>query len=599
MVNAPFSVQALYPYESDVEGDLTFNAGQVIKVTVIEDEEWYSGSYTDTKTGQLKTGMFPQNFVEAVTPSLSKDVTHAPVQTQEEDDFTEVDEIPTASQGFQKSSASPTQASGSIKPSAVNIPDNSASVNVPPQSLGSSQDETTSKKRFSFQDRIAAFNTSSSDAAAPSPFSQPKPATYAKKTFYATPSNSYVPQIPSIPKSNVKSPPLPPQVPASEIVHYNDHNDSEEEQQAMMKVPLKERIKLLQQQQQAEAARAEAALAKKKNKAPKPRKPSEEQLEAVDMGSIKSPLTNASTGASLNRRDSLDSHFELDSTQTGGSLKSMPTGDDQQGHQTSAPLLASVQESDGAPSSLPTRRSIDSSKNMGEQISESQNYVDEEEEEEDEDDEEDEEEAKRLALRERMAKISGGMGMHLGMVMPGGFGMPGGGGDRKPKKKAIEEEVPEQPRQAPIPILPFALPPGASNPLAANKISDPSDAEEDEEDESTLPVASSQTQQQPRAIPPPAPTSGVNPGKSESIANSPLPPPHANRELISILDAHKEKPESEDSDSAWSDANNTPTLETTKPNAAPVPPVRANSTKRSSFGMNVFRYFMHYLLIVQ
>lgn len=62
--NLPFKVKAIYEYKSDFEDDLAFGVGQLITVTEIEDEEWYSGTY------EGKSGMFPKNFVEIVPEPL-------------------------------------------------------------------------------------------------------------------------------------------------------------------------------------------------------------------------------------------------------------------------------------------------------------------------------------------------------------------------------------------------------------------------------------------------------------------------------------------------------------------------------------------------
>ncbi|OBA21399.1 hypothetical protein METBIDRAFT_42404, partial [Metschnikowia bicuspidata var. bicuspidata NRRL YB-4993] len=56
-MSVPFTVKALHDYKSDYDDDLQFAAGQVITVTDIEDDEWYSGTYG----GQ--SGLFPKNFV--------------------------------------------------------------------------------------------------------------------------------------------------------------------------------------------------------------------------------------------------------------------------------------------------------------------------------------------------------------------------------------------------------------------------------------------------------------------------------------------------------------------------------------------------------
>lgn len=503
MSKPPFSVRSLFPYESDIEDDLTFEAGQIITVEVIEDQEWYSGSYTDPKTQQYKTGMFPQNFVEIITeeplPAQSEEPDHEsepesshiaqsssiPASTPASVPVTTPVAVP-APVSAEFSSSAPVPAS-IVPEHSHNSPSLESQSNASPELKtlqvtssppAFSPDSTTQappKKKNAFQDRIAAFNSSN---AAPSPFTQPKPTSYAKKPFYAAPSNSYVPHIPSIPKQ-VKSP--QPQVPAAEIVHYNDHNDSEEEQ-AMPKVSLKERIKLLQQQQQAEAARSEALANKKKHKST-PKKPdvSEQQTESEDQTSMGIPSSTMET-----HRDSLDSHPGLEASRTGESLARAQSLSEE------TPLSKALSHTDSLNDS-----NVGHS-NPNHQVTEegtqekaqSAEEIEDEEEEESEEDEEDEEEARRLALRERMAKISGGMGMHLGMIMPGGFGGPAPPIKPKKKKAPTTEPVPE-PMQAPVAIFPFANP--ASLPSVLQHPPKLTDGLSEDEDEDARELASAPT----------------------------------------------------------------------------------------------------------
>ncbi|ORY00333.1 hypothetical protein K493DRAFT_104015 [Basidiobolus meristosporus CBS 931.73] len=54
----PTRAKALFPYESDVSGDLTFEKEEIIQVLGREDENWWKG-----KIG-ARIGVFPKNFVE-------------------------------------------------------------------------------------------------------------------------------------------------------------------------------------------------------------------------------------------------------------------------------------------------------------------------------------------------------------------------------------------------------------------------------------------------------------------------------------------------------------------------------------------------------
>lgn len=432
-----------------MEGDLTFDAEQTVTVETIEDEEWYSGSYTDPATGEIRSGIFPRNFVETLSSEVVPDqglqedtYQHHSEQAAEEPEYATEPEVSTSSTG----NAPPVPV-----PSSFSVPDSSAdrADHVPPvpipaaipelytapapssivdqvPSLPSNnsppareetpeQDEPSTEKKMSLRERIAAFNNSS----APTPFNQPKPSSYSKKPFHAAPTNSYVPQLPQSTPKPVKA--SPPKVPAADIVHYNDPTSEEED--AKPQISLKERIKLLQQQQAAEAARAEALTAKKKQKAASTSKAVAESGEEADAVSVSEPQ----------HRPSIDSHAELERATTGGSLTTQTTD----GSGAASELAAPEQPATHEPDPL------------------------QEESEEEEEEEEDSEEARRLALRERMAKISGGMGMPgmggMGMPMPG-MAMPGFGGPSPsvPKKKKAVQETTEVPQQAPVPIFPFA-----------------------------------------------------------------------------------------------------------------------------------------------
>ena len=55
----------MYAYSSAEQGDLSFNAGEVIVITK-KDGDWWHGQIDD------RTGMFPANYVQKVeTPAVS------------------------------------------------------------------------------------------------------------------------------------------------------------------------------------------------------------------------------------------------------------------------------------------------------------------------------------------------------------------------------------------------------------------------------------------------------------------------------------------------------------------------------------------------
>ena len=57
-------VKAIFDYKSDYDEDLSFDAGTIINIISVENDEWYSGEYDG------KQGMFPKNFVEELKNQL-------------------------------------------------------------------------------------------------------------------------------------------------------------------------------------------------------------------------------------------------------------------------------------------------------------------------------------------------------------------------------------------------------------------------------------------------------------------------------------------------------------------------------------------------
>lgn len=575
----PFKVKALYPYTSEEPDDLTFDVGQLITVDVVEDEEWYTGSYIDA-SGVSKSGLFPITFVETVvkTPKVPRrapapPLPPQPAQTEEEEQEEEVAPVKEDPQPVLSPKINAQASSTVVSPVTDSAPaplqkQVSGNKPSPPPTTASSTESTEiatgpPKKRNAFADRIAAFNAGTSSDA-PTPFNQPKPVSYAKKPFHATPTNSYIPHIPSVPKpAPQQTPAQPPRaVPESEIVHADDPEDTEEA--SVPNVSLKDRIKLLQQQQAAEAARAEAIAAKKKAKKEKARKPSDSPLEPAATGdSVKSLARTNSAGS------------RLDPATTGDSAIAEDNGDVELEQSMSPPIAHPRQSLDHqhvAPT-IPEEEAIEDAviepeietSALAEQESGGEDeQEDDDDDDDDEDDEEDEEEARRLALRERMAKISGGMGMP-GMGMPGmmGFGgMPGSAPPPKKTKKKVEEEPVEE-RQAPVPILPFAT--GTAPPIPTRS-TEVDEEECDEETERSAPPPVPAVS----AAPPPVPTAD-RPVPPQPPVRAVPPPPPAHEEpvpaapqaaspqgLTSVIDAHREESDEEESDGAWSESNQVP-----------------------------------------
>lgn len=89
-----FPVRALYAYQSEQSDDLPFDEGQVITVTEVLDEDWYAGTYTSAD-GKALDGIFPINYVEKIeaaqpaAPALPKGrplSSTKPIETKPEDE---------------------------------------------------------------------------------------------------------------------------------------------------------------------------------------------------------------------------------------------------------------------------------------------------------------------------------------------------------------------------------------------------------------------------------------------------------------------------------------------------------------------------------
>ena len=492
---ASFKVKAVYDYKSAEPDDLNFPNGQIVTVTAEEDDDWYAGEYVDS-TGMKREGIFPKNFVEKYEPEIplrpsrpararkEADPTPAAVPTPAEetqvpeaayDPAPKVKEAEIAPQFSAKDvsheSVDPptsTQATqGSVQRSA-----SSAAAKPPVQS----PKPTTSKPPppqvadkpdvGSFRDRMAMFNK---PAAAPiTPF---KPSSggsgasgFIKKPFVAPPpsKNAYVPPPREPPPQKVYRREEDPGLAAEQttdpatVAHPPVEHEPAGDEDQPKPTSLRDRIALLQKQQLEQARRAEGAAKKEKPKKPaKKHTEVEESAEPSDMPSRPS-IDRIGTGDTVGKK-SVD--FADDES---GPLRGH-TSRQATGHpglatppQPSRELVSDTNDADDDTEEAPdTSAEEERSSNRhattgthpatsarqevepphaegGANTEEGDDGADEEEPEE----EVDPEVRRRMEIRERMAKMSGGMGM-MGMFGPAG-GMPSAGSARKPKPSSEE-----------------------------------------------------------------------------------------------------------------------------------------------------------------
>ncbi|KAI9710283.1 MAG: hypothetical protein M1820_002777 [Bogoriella megaspora] len=473
MASLPLKVKAIYDYSSPHEDDLSFPAGQIITVTEEEDADWYVGEYEDA-SGSKKEGLFPKNFVEKYEPAVpsrpsrparpkTEQAAPAPVPAP-----TEPVSEAAMSQGEReepKTRAPPVEIPPATaqEPSPQSPPVATAKPGIEPQPQPPTASKPTpsakapppavAEKPSSFKDRIAAFNKPAAPPVAPKPQGPPTSSSFIKKPYVAPPpsKNAYVPPPREPPPQKIYRREEDPDVlerqaqdtEAAEVAGLAGPSVSSEtaEEGASKPQSLKERIALLQKQQAEQAMRRAESSQKEKPKKPQ-KKPSEPRdapdLEGVEQTSAAAPeelsrastdLTREATRKSIDRptprgprspESTRDRDFFSDGNEADQSAAGETTED--------AEGTSGVEDAeDQGPSKVPVGHSRPAAVPKEEAEAGGEDDTEEEGEEESE---MDAEARRRLELRERMAKMSGGMGMAgmFGPPMP----MPGAA----PKKKS-------------------------------------------------------------------------------------------------------------------------------------------------------------------
>ena len=361
----------------------------------------------------------------------------------------------------------------------------------------------------SFRDRIAAFNKPAAPPVAPF-----KPgglgsggSSFIKKPFVAPPpsKDAYVPPPREAPQKMYRREEDP------EIAERNSEDVASTERSAPIPsmpatgedddqpkpTSLKDRIALLQKQQQEQAARhAEAAQKKEKPKRPAKKRadssgPAADAEEGGDGADLEKLQSNETAGRRsmepeeepaaaptrlFKHRPSNEAHQAVGAGVGPKDIQSDANDADQSGAgettEDAEETSTGVEDVDDKPRSksaaahaLPIQgRGVDDQGPGGPDVEAGEN------EDEDEDEEEiDPEARRRMEIRERMAKMSGGMGMHGMFGPPGGMPPPMAGGvPKKPKTGSGSSKGP--PKQAdpsstepgpaahapPVPIMPLA-----------------------------------------------------------------------------------------------------------------------------------------------
>ncbi len=518
MATPPFRVKAQYDYTSKESDDLNFPNGQIILVTDEEDADWYYGEYEDSE-GYKQEGLFPKNFVKIFEPETPPRPSRISRSKKELDSSAGGDEGARGTNAGEAEAPSPEAVTTSAPSEARSVANehmeaqkqpvqppkieprpaapaaNTTTKPAPPGSSKPAPPPTIEKPSSgSFRDRINAFNKPAAPPVAPN-----KPSGlgssgsgFVKKPFVAPPpsKNAYVPPPREPPPQKAYRREEDPEI-IARASYENENEDlpsqaqvaspTDESEDQPKPTSLKDRIALLQKQQMEQAARhAEAGQKKEKPKRP-PRKHVEphdhapEQEEDVGGETLERMNSGETTGKrSIDiARSTTRSRKSREATPIGSpvavpsrELLNDPNDADQSGvgdTEDGEELSTGRDDSDEKPprkTSLPPSRQPQAP--VGEaEVGDEEDNAEEEDDEEDGGEEIDPEVKRRMEIRERMAKMSGGMGM-AGMFGPPG-GLPprttakqaSGSSERKASSNSTSGQTESpQSRAPPVPTMP-------------------------------------------------------------------------------------------------------------------------------------------------
>ncbi|KAL1631659.1 assembly of actin patch protein [Diplodia seriata] len=522
MAAAPFKVKALYDYNSGHEDDLAFPEAAIITVTAEEDADWYVGEYNDPN-GTKREGLFPKNFVERYEPAPPPRPNRAsrpppppsapaPLEEPPVDDVPEQPEpeqqppvahAPAQPEARREERPVPPQSPPPVaapkSPEQPALPKMTKPAPPPaaPPAGSKSPPPPVAEKPQSFKDRIAAFNRGSAAPIAPIKPSG-APTGFIKKPFVAPPPsrNAYVPPPREAPPQKVYKREEDPDI-SERQAQDQDMADkaglggssapAEGEEDAPKPQSLKERIALLQKQQMEQAARqAETSHKEKPKRPPKKRIESHEkdiQSETTEGGEPDDAQAQAkrrhshhpkSPEARLQEREPFSDGNEADQSAAG------ETTEDAEGSSTTV-------EEDEEQARAKTVPRAHAAPTQEPEVGDEEDATEEDEAE----DEMDEEAKRRMELRERMAKLSGGMGMAgmFGMPMPGmkpPVKKTTSGSERKSIDSHRDSEQSPPPPAQRVPMIPI---PGMGMPQVRSPESEDTEMAVEKEHEPAHPIS--------------------------------------------------------------------------------------------------------------
>ncbi|KAK6356633.1 hypothetical protein TWF718_000976 [Orbilia javanica] len=557
----PYTVCALYDYSSPHEDDLNFTTGQKIRVTEEEGTDWLHGQYRDNQ-GTLHQGIFPKNYVERVEEPEPPKLPPVPVRPQHDDSKKAAPPAAPADEPAKsppKQVATPTAAPAApaeqnpppkehqqqpVNRKSFVAPRTKSETPKPPLSPTSAEEED--KPVGSFRDRIAAFNRSTATPLAPT-HGQPRSSGFIKKPFVPPPpsKNAFIPPVQQHVEPRRDTETRPP-VPKEPLINKQDEPAQQEEPPKVSS--LKDRIAMLQSSQ------LNPAMGGKPKKPPKPPpKKKEEPAARLETQEAPQPPELTSDGDNSLPRGSLDTPRTSGEVSGESQSTTRETAHDTEGNQE---LQSISNQYDGVkPEGVKPGEGVGGARRAEDEDDETEARGDEEGEDGEEDEEEvDPEIARRLAIRERIMKMSmsGGMGGMGGMY--GGIPMMGGpAAYRPPPKTPKVEPSTVEPEQSPssgpppeqfrmIPILPMGRAPAPPVPVQTATDSDADDhpirsprpkhesdtdspvKDAPTEDESTIPEPSAKKASRP-SLESEADDEPTSPLKSTLTRDSRPPPP--------------------------------------------------------------------------
>ncbi|KAL9112964.1 MAG: hypothetical protein Q9227_002829 [Pyrenula ochraceoflavens] len=584
---APFKVKAVYDYSSPHDDDLNFSIGQIITVTEEEDDDWYTGEYADA-SGIKQEGIFPRNFVEKYEPEIPSRPSRpsrpkkeaaaephesveppkqaAPVAEESMSEKAEDDVAPPTSPSAPGAAPPPAEAPMQSRAEETRPVPSQEPASKPASTKSVPPKVAEKPSGSSFKDRIAAFNK---PAAAPiAPF---KPGGqggsgaggFIKKPFVAPPpsKNAYVPPPREPPQKIYRREEEMATTDRDEQKPAEEPDQLEASEDQPKPTSLKDRIALLQKQQ-LEQAQRNAEKKEKPKKPPKkrvdPKEPASQEGEAAIEAAEGFEDVEPPAKKSVDFEEEEIAHAPRQAVHSQAMATPPPPSRELMSDTNDADhsaaddtedaedLAAGTEEAyktrigSGSHFEPPLRHESTRSKDLALKMDEpADGDGSEGEDEEGEAEEEmDPEVRRRMEIRDRMAKMSGGMGM-MGMFGAGG-GMPGPGGAKKTRSSGDSErrsagrDEGTKPSQAPpVPIM--ALP-GMSR-MKSPETAEPEAEEASEvvnEPERTPTVLPTSHQRDPDVVPdvedvehpsdqsPSAPTTSLH-------GRVPPPPPHETR----------------------------------------------------------------------